>query len=69
VRLSRPNISHYLGDTEEIQARASRLFAQLRAGTLDATIGAALPLRDAREAHRALEARRTIGALILIPEH
>ena len=69
VRLSRPNISHYLGDTEEIEARASRLFAQLRAGTLAASIGAALPLRDAREAHRALEARRNVGALILIPEH
>ncbi len=69
VRLSRPNISHYLGKTEEVEARASRIFAGLRAGALDAAIGAALPLRDAREAHRALEARRTIGALILIPEH
>jgi NADPH:quinone reductase len=68
VRLSRPNIGHYLGDNEEIETRAGRLFSSVRSGALEATLGATFPLREAREAHRALEARRTVGALVLLPQ-
>ena len=39
----------------------------LTAGKLELRIGAELPLRDAADAHRALEGRQTTGKVLLIP--
>ena len=46
---------------------AERLFDALRRRILVPSIGGRFPLAAASEAHRLLEARRTIGALVLIP--
>ena len=46
---------------------AERLFDALRRGILAPHIGGRFPLAAASEAHRLLEARSTIGALILLP--
>jgi NADPH:quinone reductase len=43
------------------------LLDHLAAGRLDATIGAALPLAQAAEAHRAISERRTVGSTLLLP--
>lgn len=65
--LTRPRLFDYVADKAELDAAAAALFAMIAAGKLDIEIGLRLPLRDAAEAQRALEARRTTGSIILIP--
>ena len=65
--LSRPLLFHYIEDPKERTEMAEHVFAALRSGTITADIGAQYPLRDAAQAHRALELRATVGATILIP--
>jgi NADPH:quinone reductase len=65
--LTRPTLHDYVATTEELRARAADLFAAIAAGRLDVRIAARLPLADASEAHRLLEARGTTGKLLLIP--
>jgi NADPH2:quinone reductase len=65
--LTRPTLFHYIATREELTARADDLFGWLAAGQLDVRIGRELPLRDAAEAHRALEGRQTTGKVLLIP--
>jgi NADPH:quinone reductase-like Zn-dependent oxidoreductase len=67
ARVSRPNFGHYTGTAAEVRAITDRLFDALRHGILTVDIGQRLPLRDAAEAHRALESRRTMGSTILLP--
>jgi NADPH2:quinone reductase len=65
--LTRPTLGHYIATREELTARADDLFGWIAAGKLDVRVGAELPLRNAAEAHRALEARQTTGKVLLIP--
>jgi NADPH2:quinone reductase len=65
--LTRPTLFHYIATRDELTARAGDLFGWLAAGKLQLRIGAELPLRDAAEAHRALEGRQTTGKVLLIP--
>jgi NADPH2:quinone reductase len=43
------------------------LFDLVNAGTIVSEPRQTVPLKDAAEAHRALESRRTTGATILVP--
>lgn len=65
--LTRPTLGDYLRTREEMDSRASELFAWIRSGDLEVRIGHRYPLADAAEAHRALEARQTTGKVLLIP--
>jgi NADPH2:quinone reductase len=65
--VSRPNFGHYTGTAAEVRSICDRLFRVLSTGVLQVEIGHEFPLRDAAEAHRALESRRTTGSTILIP--
>jgi len=65
--LTRPTLGHYTATRGELEAMAGDLFAALAAGDVRATIGQELPLSEAVAAHRALEARATIGATVLVP--
>jgi NADPH2:quinone reductase len=64
---TRPSVFDYIKRREELTARAADLFARLAGGEIKAHIGQQLPLRDAAQAHRALESRNTIGATLLLP--
>jgi NADPH2:quinone reductase len=64
---TRPTILHYLARRSDLETAATELFAALRDGSVKVAVNLELPLRDAAEAHRALEARRTVGATVLIP--
>lgn len=64
---TRPTLFDYIKTPEELQARAADLFAKVASGVVKAHIGQRLSLRDAAQAHRDLEARRTTGSTILLP--
>jgi NADPH2:quinone reductase len=64
---TRPTLFDYIKTPEELQARAADLFAKVLSGAVKAHIGQRMPLRDAAQAHRDLEARRTTGSTVLLP--
>jgi NADPH:quinone reductase len=66
--LTRPGIRHYTATREELLARARDVFGWIAEGRLDVRIGDRYSLTGARRAHEDLEARRTTGKLILLPE-
>jgi NADPH:quinone reductase len=65
--LTRPILAHYTVTTTELRERAAAVLDLVAAGRLQVRIGARLPLGDAREAHRRLEARETTGKVVLVP--
>jgi NADPH2:quinone reductase len=65
--LTRPSLFHYIDSAAELKAAARELFAAVRSGKLKIRIGQRYPLAEAAEAHRDLEARRTVGSTVLIP--
>ena len=64
---TRPTLFDYYAAPEEAERGTSRLFEMLRSGKVKVEIGRRYPLKEAAEAHRALEARETIGATVLLP--
>ena len=67
VFVTRPTLADYAATPEERQASAARLFAMIASGKVPVRIGARYKLRDAADAHRALESRTTTGSTLLIP--
>ncbi|GAA6734307.1 quinone oxidoreductase [Thermus oshimai] len=65
--LTRPTLHHYTATRKELLFRAGEVFEAIRAGWLRVRIGAEFPLEKAREAHEALEGRKTTGKVLLIP--
>jgi NADPH2:quinone reductase len=65
--VTRPTIGHYLRTREELLGRVNDIFGAVAAGRLKVRIGEAYPLAEAAQAHRDLEARKTVGKLLLIP--
>lgn len=65
--ITRPGLGHYAADREELMERAGDLFEWIGSGTLKLRIDRTFPLRDAADAHRALEGRQTTGKVLLIP--
>jgi len=65
--LTRPSLAHYTQTREELLWRAGEVFEAVQSKALRVRIDGELPLREAAEAHRRLEARQTTGKLLLIP--
>ena len=65
--LTRPTLFDYIVTREELLARAADLFSWLGSGSLNLRISQRMPLADAAEAHRLLEARLTTGKVVLKP--
>src|SRR5206468_488187 len=65
--LTRPNLAHYISDPAELTWRSSDLFNWVDSGKLKTRIYKVYPLREAAAAHRDLEARKTLGKLLLKP--
>jgi NADPH:quinone reductase len=65
--VTRPTLSDYVATIEDLDASAAALFAVIRSGRVRIEIGQSWPLDQVREAHEALEARRTVGSTLLIP--
>ncbi|MCI4590750.1 quinone oxidoreductase [Sphingobium sp. BYY-5] len=65
--VTRPTMYDYVATSEELAHTAGRLFDRMQRGVVKAQIGQRFALADAADAHRALEARQTTGATVLIP--
>jgi NADPH2:quinone reductase len=65
--LTRPTLFDYCATRAELLASAAALFEVVRAGIVKVAPRQRFSLRDAAEAHRAIESRRTVGATILTP--
>jgi NADPH2:quinone reductase len=64
---TRPTVSTYVAKRADLDASAAELFAAIQDGTVKIAVNLELPLKDAAEAHRRLEARETTGATVLMP--
>jgi len=67
VYLTRPLRPHFLRTYDEFAWRTGELFSAVQAGTIAVTTGDRYRLRDAGQAHRDLEGRKTHGSTVLIP--
>ena len=65
--VQRPTLQTYTRTTGMLRARATRVFELVAAGRLNVRIGARHPLREARQAHFDLQARKTTGKILLLP--
>ena len=65
--LTRPSLGHYTATREELQQRAGEVLGWIRDGKLKLRTELEFPLKDAAQAHRALEGRKTTGKVLLIP--
>jgi NADPH2:quinone reductase len=64
---SRPVLFHYTADPAVLREMAGNVFDLVARGVLRVEMGHRFPLAEAARAHRELEARRTIGATVLLP--
>jgi NADPH2:quinone reductase len=67
VFVTRPTLADYASTADEMRASAARLFEMIESGVVRVQIGARFALRDAAQAHRAIESRATTGSTVLIP--
>jgi NADPH2:quinone reductase len=67
IFLTRPSLGAYVSTPEDLQNRARAVFGMVRDGKLKLRIEHVYPLAEAQQAHRDLEARKTTGKLLLIP--
>jgi NADPH2:quinone reductase len=65
--LTRPSLNTYAASREELLWRAGEVLGWVRDGKLKLRTEFEFPLKDAAEAHRALEGRKTTGKVLLIP--
>jgi NADPH2:quinone reductase len=64
--VTRPTLTHYVATREDLDMRARAVFDMTIAGKLKLRIAHTYPLKDATQAHRDLEGRRTTGKLLLL---
>ncbi|MDN3516677.1 quinone oxidoreductase [Aquisalimonas lutea] len=63
--LTRPTLFHYVAARDELETAAGELFDLVRKGVVAVEVNHRFPLREAAEAHRALEGRQTTGSTVL----
>ncbi|WP_411129265.1 quinone oxidoreductase family protein [Streptomyces sp. x-19] len=67
ILLSYPAVADHVPTHDALLARSAELFGLLATGQLVPRIGQRYPLKDAEQAHRDIESRRTTGKLLLLP--
>jgi len=65
--LTRPSLATYTASRTDLEASAKDLIEAVSSGAVQIKVNQTFPLKDAAEAHRALEARKTTGGTVLIP--
>ena len=65
--LTRPSLNHHIITRAELVQRATEIGQWIKDGKLKLRVEFEFPLKDAAEAHRSLEGRKTTGKVLLIP--
>jgi NADPH2:quinone reductase len=65
--LTRPTLVNYIATREELLSSAGALFDVVLKGHVRIGASRTYPLKDAAQAHRDLEARKTTGSTVLVP--
>ncbi len=65
--VTRPTVWHYVSDPAELHRRWEAISRAAASGDLAVNVGATYPLEHAGYAHEALEARKTTGKVVLLP--
>jgi NADPH:quinone reductase len=65
--VTRPTLVHHIASREDLEWRSGDVLGMIAAGDLRLRIEHVYPLREAPQAHRDLEGRKTTGKLLLIP--
>eukprot|EP00249_Psilotum_nudum_P012712 c23937_g1_i1 orf=85-1194(+) len=66
--LTRPTMMHYTATRDELLFTAGEVFANVASGVLNIRVNHTYRLSEAAQAHADLEARKTSGSIILIPD-
>ena len=64
---TRPSIAMYAATRSDLLRMADEMFALVKAGKIVSDVRQTYALKDATQAHRDLEARKTTGATLLLP--
>jgi NADPH:quinone reductase len=65
--LTRPSLMGYAATRDELVSMAAELFEVVKNGTVKIEINQTYKLRDAAQAHRDLESRKTTGCTVILP--
>lgn len=65
--VTRPTLNTHTAKRESMVAMAKNLFDMVASGKVKVPVNATFALKDAAEAHRALEGRHTTGSTVLLP--
>ncbi len=65
--VTRPTLVTHIASREDLEQRSNDVLGMIVAGELKLRIEYVYPLKDAPQAHRDLEGRKTTGKLLLIP--
>lgn len=65
--LTRPTLVNYTATREDLLTATRELFAVVKKGAVKITVNQRYPLREAAQAHRDLESRKTTGSTVLLP--
>jgi NADPH:quinone reductase len=64
---TRPTLGTYVAKRADLLANANDLFDVVSKGIVKINVNHTYPLKDAAQAHRDLEARKTTGSIVLLP--
>jgi len=67
IFITRPSLVHYIATRDELLMRSADVLGWIADGTLKLRIEHIYSLKDAAQAHRDLEDRKTTGKLLIIP--
>jgi NADPH2:quinone reductase len=65
--LTRPSLFAYIAKREDLDAAVKELFRAVTTRKVKLHVGQRYPLSEAAQAHRDLEARKTVGSTVLVP--
>jgi NADPH2:quinone reductase len=65
--VTRPTLNTYTAKREDLVATAADLFSVVKSGAVKISVNQKVALKDAAQAHIALESRKTTGSTVLLP--